>query len=100
MRIDSAEALRIGLVDRVVPDTELWNAASEIGAPFRQCPAGHSSRQDHHPQILKDPDKRDMDAIKSDRPPPAWTPRIPPRAGRHSWKNASRSSRGGKDHHA
>src|SRR5882724_2497441 len=30
MRIDSAEALRIGLVDRVVPDTELWNATSEI----------------------------------------------------------------------
>src|SRR6266403_2882600 len=24
MRIDSAEAMRIGLVDRVVPDTELW----------------------------------------------------------------------------
>jgi enoyl-CoA hydratase len=30
MRIDSAEALRIGLVDRVVPDAELWNATTEI----------------------------------------------------------------------
>src|ERR1700688_1558997 len=30
MRIDSAEALRIGLVDRVVADAELWNATTEI----------------------------------------------------------------------
>src|SRR5262252_9848241 len=27
MKIDSAEALRIGLVDRVLPDAELWNGA-------------------------------------------------------------------------
>src|SRR6186997_3723176 len=30
MRIDSAEAARIGLVDRVVPDAELWDATMEI----------------------------------------------------------------------
>jgi enoyl-CoA hydratase/carnithine racemase len=30
MRIDSAEAVRIGLVDRVIPDAELWNATTEI----------------------------------------------------------------------
>jgi enoyl-CoA hydratase/carnithine racemase len=30
MRIDAAEALRIGLVDRMLPDTELWNATTEI----------------------------------------------------------------------
>ena len=30
MRVESAEALRIGLVDRVVPDAELWNATMEI----------------------------------------------------------------------
>src|ERR1700693_6514257 len=30
MRIDSVEALRIGLVDRVMPDAELWNATPEI----------------------------------------------------------------------
>src|SRR5436305_6652215 len=30
MRIEAAEALRIGLVDRVVPDAELWNATMEI----------------------------------------------------------------------
>src|SRR5215472_17711256 len=30
MKIDSAEALRIGLVDRVVANDELWNAAMEV----------------------------------------------------------------------
>src|SRR3979490_2529887 len=30
MKIDSAEALRIGLVDRVLPDAELWGGAVEI----------------------------------------------------------------------
>src|SRR5919107_567936 len=30
MRIDSAEAMRIGLVDRVLPDAELWSATDEI----------------------------------------------------------------------
>ena len=30
MRIDATEAERIGLVDRVMPDTELWDATMEI----------------------------------------------------------------------
>src|SRR6266581_3593404 len=30
LRIDSTEALRIGLVDRVMPDTELWGATMDI----------------------------------------------------------------------
>jgi enoyl-CoA hydratase/carnithine racemase len=30
MRIDSAEALRIGIIDRIVPDADLWNATTEI----------------------------------------------------------------------
>jgi enoyl-CoA hydratase/carnithine racemase len=30
MRIESAEALRVGLVDRVLPDGELWNATMEV----------------------------------------------------------------------
>ena len=49
MRIDSAEAVRIGLVDRVVPDAELWNSTLDIArtisgnaplaiqAPSRRC---------------------------------------------------------------
>src|SRR5438309_6104056 len=34
MRIDSAEAVRIGLVDRVVPDVGLWDDTSEIDRTF------------------------------------------------------------------
>jgi enoyl-CoA hydratase/carnithine racemase len=66
MRIDSTEALRIGLVDRVVPDTELWNATSEIARTISgNAPLAIKAAKITIAQILKDPDKRDMDAIKA-----------------------------------
>src|SRR5882757_4850348 len=66
MRIDSAEALRIGLVDRVVPDTELWNATSEIARTISgNAPLAIQAAKITIAQVLKDPDKRDMDAIKN-----------------------------------
>src|SRR6202165_1837137 len=34
MKIDSAEALRIGLVDRVSPDAELWRATPAVARPI------------------------------------------------------------------
>jgi enoyl-CoA hydratase len=65
MRIDSAEAVRIGLVDRVVPDTELWNATSEIARTISgNAPLAIKAAKITIAQILKDPDQRDMDAIK------------------------------------
>src|ERR1700675_998920 len=65
MRIDSAEALRIGLVDRVVPDTELWNATSEIARTISgNAPLAVQAAKITIAQVLKDPDKRDMAAIK------------------------------------
>jgi enoyl-CoA hydratase/carnithine racemase len=65
MRIDSAEALRIGLVDRVVPDTELWNATSEIARTISgNAPLAIKAAKITIAQILRDPDTRDMDAIK------------------------------------
>jgi enoyl-CoA hydratase len=65
MRIDSAEGLRIGLVDRVVPDTELWSATSEIARTISgNAPLAIKAAKITIAQILKDPDKRDMDAIK------------------------------------
>src|SRR6266403_602329 len=65
MRIDSAEGLRIGLVDRVVSDTELWNATSEIARTISgNAPLAIKAAKITIAQILKDPDKRDMDAIK------------------------------------
>jgi enoyl-CoA hydratase len=66
MRIDSAEALRIGLVDRVVPDTELWKATSEIARTISgNAPLAIKAAKTTIAQVLKDPDKRDMDAIKA-----------------------------------
>src|ERR1700675_4822165 len=64
MPIDSAEALRIGLVDRVVPDAELWNATSEIARAISgNAPLAIKAAKITIAQVLKDPDKRDMDAI-------------------------------------
>jgi enoyl-CoA hydratase len=66
MRIDSAEALRIGLVDRVVPDAELWNATTEIARTISgNAPLAIKAAKITIAQVLKDSDKRDMDAIKA-----------------------------------
>src|SRR3954454_17896622 len=65
MRIESAEALRIGLVDRVVPDAELWDATMEIARTISgNAPLAIKAAKITIAQVLKDPDKRDMDAIK------------------------------------
>src|SRR5580704_10122230 len=66
MRIDSAEALRIGLVDRVIPDAELWEATSEIARTISgNAPLAIKAAKITIAQVLKDPDQRDMDAIKA-----------------------------------
>jgi len=66
MRIDSAEAARIGLVDRVVPDTELQGATMEIARTISgNAPLAIQAAKITIAQVLKDPDKRDMDAIKA-----------------------------------
>src|SRR5580700_9799350 len=65
MRIDSAEALRIGLVDRVVPDAELWNATTEIARTISgNAPLAIRAAKITIAQVLRDPGMRDMDAIK------------------------------------
>src|ERR1700735_2649071 len=65
MRIDSAEAVRIGLVDRVLPDVELWDATMEIARTISgNAPLAIQAAKITIAQVLKDPDKRDMDAIK------------------------------------
>jgi enoyl-CoA hydratase len=66
MRIDAAEAERIGLVDRVLPDTELWDATLEIARTISgNAPLAIQAAKITIAQVLKDPDKRDMDAIKA-----------------------------------
>jgi enoyl-CoA hydratase len=65
MRIESAEALRIGLVDRVLPDAELWNATLDIARTISgNAPLAIQAAKITIAQVLKDSDKRDMDAIK------------------------------------
>jgi enoyl-CoA hydratase len=65
MRIDSAEGLRIGLVDRVVPDAELWSATTDIARTISgNAPLAIQAAKITIAQVMKDPEKRDMDAIK------------------------------------
>ena len=65
MKIDSAEALRIGLVDRVVPNDELWDATMEIARTISgNAPLAIQAAKITIAQVLKDPAARDMDAIK------------------------------------
>lgn len=65
MRIDSAEALRIGLVERVLPDGELWNATMEIARTISaNAPLAIKAAKITIAQVLKDADDRDMTAIK------------------------------------
>jgi len=65
MRIDSAEALRIGLVDRVLPDAELWDATMEIARTISgNAPLAINAAKLTIAQVLKDPAERDMAAIK------------------------------------
>jgi enoyl-CoA hydratase len=66
MRIDSAEAVRIGLVDRVLSDAELWNATLDTARTISgNAPLAIQAAKITIAQVLKDPDKRDMDAIKA-----------------------------------
>ncbi|GAC1627636.1 MAG: enoyl-CoA hydratase [Bradyrhizobium sp.] len=66
MRIDSAEASRIGLVDRVVPDADLWSATLDIARTISgNAPLAVKAAKITIAQVLKDPDQRDMDAIKA-----------------------------------
>jgi enoyl-CoA hydratase/carnithine racemase len=66
MRIDSAEALRIGLVDRVLPDGQLWDATMEIARTISgNAPLAIKAAKLTIAQVLKDAGDRDMDAIKA-----------------------------------
>src|ERR1700688_3636306 len=57
MKIDAAEAARIGLVDRVVPDAELWDATMEIARTISgNAPLAIKAAKITIAQILKDPD--------------------------------------------
>ncbi|MGB8399687.1 enoyl-CoA hydratase [Bradyrhizobium sp.] len=66
MRLDSTEAVRIGLVDRVLPDAELWDATMEIARTISgNAPLAIQAAKITIAQVLKDESHRDMDAIKA-----------------------------------
>jgi enoyl-CoA hydratase len=64
MRIDAEEALRIGLVDRVLSDAELWEATMDISRTISgNAPLAIQAAKITIAQVLKDPADRDMVAI-------------------------------------
>jgi enoyl-CoA hydratase/carnithine racemase len=66
MRIDSAEAQRIGLVDRVLPDAALWDATLEIARSISgNAPLAIKAAKITIAQVLKDAGDRDMEAIRA-----------------------------------
>lgn len=65
MRIDAAEALRIGLVERVVPDGELWDATMTIARTISSnAPLAIQAAKITIAQVLADESHRDMDAVR------------------------------------
>lgn len=66
MRIDAAEAVRIGLVERVLPDAELWDATLDIARTISiNAPLAIQAAKITITQVLRDESQRDMDAIKN-----------------------------------
>ncbi|HLJ01091.1 MAG TPA: enoyl-CoA hydratase [Bradyrhizobium sp.] len=66
MRIDAAEALRIGLVDRVMADGALWNETLEVARTISEnAPLAIKAAKITIAQVLKDKADRDMEAIKA-----------------------------------
>ena len=66
MRIDATEALRIGLVNRVLPDAELWGETMDIARTISaNAPLAIQAAKITIAEILKDRADRDMDAISA-----------------------------------
>ncbi len=66
LRIDSAEALRIGLVDRVIADGKLWDETLEVARTISaNAPLAVKAAKITIAQVLKDKDERDMEAVKA-----------------------------------
>jgi enoyl-CoA hydratase/carnithine racemase len=65
MRIDSKEALRIGLVERVIPTEELWGETMALATTISgNAPLAIKAAKITIAQVLKDESRRDMAAIK------------------------------------
>lgn len=66
MRIDAAEAERIGLITRMVDDADLWAHTLDLAERIASnAPLSVYAAKITIDQILKDPAERDMDAIRA-----------------------------------
>ena len=66
MRIDATEALRIGLINRVIPDGELWGNTMDIARTISaNAPLAVQAAKITIAEILKDRAERDMDAVSA-----------------------------------
>jgi enoyl-CoA hydratase len=66
LRIDAAEALRIGLVERAIPDEMLWGETMAIAESIaRNAPLAIKAAKITIAEVLKDESRRDMAAIKA-----------------------------------
>lgn len=65
MRIDAAEAARIGLIDRVVADADLQSTTAEIAQTIAEnAPLAVQAAKITIAEVLKDPSARDMEAVR------------------------------------
>jgi enoyl-CoA hydratase len=65
MRIDAAEALKIGLVDRVVDPVDLWADTTSLARTIAEnAPLAVAAARITIAQILKDTGRRDMATVK------------------------------------
>lgn len=66
MRIESAEALRIGLVERLFPVDQLWGETMTIAQTISEnAPLAIKAAKVTIAQVLKDESQRDMEAIRA-----------------------------------
>ena len=66
MRIDAKEALRIGLIERMIPAGELWGESMAIASSIAEnAPLAIKAAKLTIAEVLKDESRRDMDAIKA-----------------------------------
>jgi enoyl-CoA hydratase/carnithine racemase len=66
MRIDAAEALRIGLIERMIPDDQLWGETMAIAQTISEnAPLAIKAAKITIAEVLKDESKRDMEQIKA-----------------------------------
>ena len=64
-RIDSAEAERIGLINKAVPDAELDDVVMDLaGTIANNAPLSIAASKLFIDQVMKDPSARDMEAIR------------------------------------